>query len=161
MNHINQASDYVYEKLIYWFNDFNVHEVTNLVTLVEKSEGLVRAAESIPEEKLQQFIDNFTYDLHDFYRQYKSEYKHSLYVKLLQESFWHTLADITDKSQVEWYELHEDIAHKGEYRAGDTIGFGLLVCAQCEHDLTITHLTVVSACSHCGGKYFHRKMLNA
>lgn len=161
MNVTHQASDTVYQKLIHWFNDFKEHEVTDLVSLMEKYEALVRAAESIPEDKVKQFIDNFTYDLHDFYRQYKSEYKHSLYIKLMQEQFWHTLADITDKSQVEWAELQEDIAHKGEYQIGDIIGFGLLVCTQCESTHTITHVTAINACATCGGKYFHRKMLNA
>lgn len=161
MKNTNKASGYVYEKLTQWFDDFKEHEVTDLVALVEKSEALVVAAESISEEKCKQFIENFTYDLQDFYAQYKAEVKHSLYLSLMQEKFWRTLADITDKSQVEWVELKEDLEHKGEYYEGDIIGFGVLECAHCYHTLTITHLTHVDKCEMCGSQHFHRKMLNA
>ena len=161
MNNLNEISKSVYDNLIQWFHHFKTHEVTDLVELVNKSEALVIAAESLSEERCKQFIDSFAYDLHDFYAQYKSEVKHSLYLKLMQENFWRTLADITDKSQVEWVELQEDIVHRGEYQKGDVIGFGVLICKHCKDKLIVTHLTQVDECLLCGGQHFHREMLNA
>lgn len=151
----------IYDKLTQWFNDFNKNEVTELVSIVNKTEDLLIAAESIPEEKCKQFVDNFIYDLKDFHQQYQAQIKHSLYLSLLQENFWRTLADITDKSQVEWAELQEDIEHKGLYQQGDFIGFGELECIACHETLLVTHFMKVDVCLKCHGTRFHRKMLSA
>ena len=148
-----------YKELSKWLEDVEEHEGTKIVELVEHAKQLAVAAESLPEEKVKQFIDNFVYDLKEFYAQNQEEAKHSIYLGLLKESFWGVLAKITDQSQVEWAELCEDFEQEGDYQVGDAIGFGRLVCRQCGHGMTINHLSEVMPCIECGHGHFKRSSL--
>ena len=49
-----------------------------------------------------------------------------------KDTAWSWLADVTDRAQVEWQELADELEHKGIYRAGDWVGLGVLVCDHCE-----------------------------
>ncbi len=158
MTNKNNFNDF-YHRLATWLSDVKKHELTHVVELVEQAKVVLKAAESIPEEKVKQFVDNFKYDLHEFYQQNQEEAKHSIYLGLLNESFWALLVKITDKSQVEWAELCEDFEHKGDYQKGDAIGFGLLECKKCHKNLLISHLSTVHECLHCGHEHFIRHSL--
>ncbi|WDE13350.1 zinc ribbon-containing protein [Thalassomonas haliotis] len=146
----------VYENLSAWFTDIKAHEITKVVEVVETAKGLLAAAESLPEERVRQFLDNFRYDLREFYRQNQSQAQHSVYLGLLNEEFWDTLAKMTDRSQVEWTELCDDLEHQGVYHSGDFIGFGVLECQHCHEKLTVSHFSEVADCMVCGGKSFVR-----
>lgn len=146
----------LYEKMSQWFTDVKEHEITKIVEVVATAKALLVAAESLPEERVRQFIDNFKYDLQEFYQQNQSQAQHSVYLGLLNEEFWDTLAQMTDRSQVEWTELCDDLEHQGVYHSGDVIGFGILECQQCHENLTISHLSEVDDCLACGGKSFVR-----
>ncbi len=148
-----------YEYLHQWLVDVKRHELTQAVELIEHAKVIARTIESIPEEKVIQFIENFKYDLYEFYHQNHEQVKHSTYLALMNESFWVTMANITDKSQVEWAELCEDFSHNGDYYCGDVVGFGLLECKNCHKTLKICHLTEIDECLHCGHKHFSRKSL--
>lgn len=148
-----------HQNLSQWLTEVKKHEVTQVVELVEHAKVLAKAAESIPEEKLKQFIANFKYDLREFYQQNQEQAKHSIYIGLMKESFWAVMANITDKSQVEWAEICEDFVHEGDYKSSDVIGFGLLECKKCHHTQQISHFSVVDDCLHCGHSHFLRKSL--
>ncbi|GAA6203274.1 hypothetical protein [Thalassotalea sp. SU-HH00458] len=148
-----------YQDLAQWLTDVKKHEVTQVVELIEHAKTIMKAAEEIPEEKFKQFIENFKYDLHEFYQQNQEQAKHSIYLGLMKESFWAVMANITDKSQVEWAELCEDFHHDGVYQTNDVIGFGLLECQNCHQTQQITHFSKVNNCLHCGHNLFLRKSL--
>lgn len=148
-----------YHSMASWLTDVKKNEVTQIVELVEQAKVILKAAESIPEEKVKQFVSNFTYDLHEFYQQNQEEAKHSIYLGLMNESFWAILVNITDKSQVEWAELCEDFEHNGEYQKGDVIGFGQLCCQNCQKTRMISHLSTVDECLYCGHQLFTRQSL--
>ncbi|WP_448549160.1 zinc ribbon-containing protein [Thalassotalea fusca] len=148
-----------YKDLTQWLHDIEEHEGTRIVEIVEYAKKLLLAAESLPEEKVKQFIDNFAYDLKEFYEQNQEEAKHSIYLGLMKESFWSVLANITDKSQVEWAELCEDFEQEGDYQVGDMIGFGQLTCRGCGHSILISHLSEVLPCLECGHRHFKRNPL--
>ncbi len=154
----DKGSDF-YNRLSEWITDVKQHEITEIVELVEHAKVILKAAETIPEEKVKQFIDNFKYDLFEFYQQYQEQAKHSVYLGLMNESFWAVMANITDKSQVEWAELSEDFQHNGDYQTGDVIGFGIIECKKCHKTLQINHLTEITACLHCGHDHFIRQSL--
>ncbi len=149
----------VHHKLSVWLKDVKKHEITEIIELVEQAKVILRAAESIPEEKINQFIENFKYDLQEFYQQNREQAKHSIFLSLMKESFWALLSKITDKSQVEWAELVEDFNHSGDYHVGDYIGFGKLTCRQCEKSIIISHLSEVMPCLYCGHEHFKRESL--
>ncbi|GAA5138819.1 zinc ribbon-containing protein [Thalassotalea piscium] len=148
-----------YHKLSMWLTDVKKHEVTEIVELVEQAKVILSAAESIPEEKITQFIDNFQYDLHEFYQQNQEQVKNSTFLSLMNESFWALLVQITDKSQVEWAELCQDFKQNGDYQEGDIIGFGKLTCVKCNNTILISHMTKVGKCLHCQHNHFKRESL--
>lgn len=158
MTNKNVFTDF-YQNLAQWLTDVKKHEVTQAVELIEHAKVLMKAAEEIPEEKFKQFIENFKYDLHEFYQQNQEQAKHSIYLGLMKESFWAVMANITDKSQVEWAELCEDFHHDGVYQTNDVIGFGILECQKCLKTQQITHFSNVNNCLHCGHNQFLRKSL--
>jgi len=152
----NSVFSGLYRDINLWIEDVKQHELTHAVEIIEQAKVYLVAAERIPEEKVAQFIESFRYDLVAFYRQNQSQVNNSLYIGLLNENLWQTLATMTDKSQVEWSELVEDFQHDGFYSVGDYIGFGELECSRCGNKLTITHLSQVGKCVSCQGEKFIR-----
>jgi len=152
----NSVFQELYQALDTWAEDVNQHEITDIVEKVEQSKLYLQAAEQLPEDKVNQFVDNLRFDIKEFIVQNKAQAKHSLYLGLLNESFWKNMQAITDKSQVEWSELDDDFKHNGEYKTGDFIGFGFLECQHCHEKTTYSHATDVADCFSCGGSTFIR-----
>ena len=149
----------LYQKLQTWLEDTKDNEIRSAVELLEQAKTILMAAEQIPEQQVKQFIANLKYDLGDFYQQYQADIKHSIYLELLNENLWSSLAQITDKSQVEWAELMDDFQHQDGYHVGDYVGFGQLKCKACQDCVTYSHPNVVTDCIACGGKNFDRLSL--
>jgi hypothetical protein len=146
----------IYQDLSNWLDEMTEIQKPKIVELLKQAKLYAKAAEDMSEEKVNQFTENLKYDLHDFYQQNQSEAQHSTYLGLLNETLWSTLAQLTDKSQVEWAELVEDFEHDGIYKAGDMIGFGELVCLNCDESKHIVHFSEVTECVKCGGSTFTR-----
>ncbi|MFD2166055.1 hypothetical protein ACFSJY_07215 [Thalassotalea euphylliae] len=152
--------DVIYHDLSDWLEGVKKHEITELVEVVEQAKAYAAAAEALPHERVSQFISNFTYDLNDFISNWQKQSAHSVYLGVLNETFWDNVAKAADKSQVEWAELPDDLAHQGQYKSGDIIGFGLLQCKQCGYEQTISHLSTVIDCPECGCSEFQRQPLS-
>lgn len=150
----------IYQNLSNWLDEAKELQKPKAIELLKQAKRYAKAAEALSEEKVNQFTENLKYDLHDFYQQNQSQAKHSTYLGLLEETLWSTLAQLTDKSQVEWAELVEDFDHDGIYNTGDIIGFGELVCLQCDEKIHITHTSEVAECAKCGGTSFTRLPLD-
>ncbi|MCD9531593.1 zinc ribbon-containing protein [Photobacterium carnosum] len=102
-------------------------------------------------------------DLKTFTEEVKNSsqpFSESPFYKLVSESIWKNLAEVTDKTQLEWIEVMDDIQHKGVYEAGELVGLGNLVCEKCGHIEMITHVTRIEPCVKCGCKQFSRLPLN-
>ena len=150
----------LYQDISNWLDEMKSLQKPKVIDLVKRANAYAQAAENMSEEKIKQFTDNLKYDLHDFYLQNQSQAQHSIYLGLLNESLWSNLAQLTDKSQVEWTELVEDFKHDGIYKTGDIIGFGELVCQQCDEKIHIMHDSTVAVCAKCGGENFTRTPLD-
>jgi hypothetical protein len=150
----------IYQDLSRWLDEMKTLQKPRAIVLVKQAKLYAKAAGDMSEEKLNQFTNNLKHDLHDFYQQNQSEAKHSIYLGLLNESLWANLAQLTDKSQVEWAELIEDFEHDGIYHEGDIIGFGELMCEECDEKVHILHVSEVAECAKCGGSSFLRLPLD-
>ena len=75
---------------------------------------------------------------------------------VIAESVWQRLLDITDKTQIEWLEVFQDIEHKGLYEVGEVIGLGALVCEKCGHRQEYSHPCEIIPCVQCGNHAFTR-----
>jgi len=159
---MTQQNDYfadIYNKLNTWLNKVKKQQTPNITEFIKQAKGYANAAEVMSAEKLHQFTENLKYDLYDFYQQNSAEVKHSVYLGLMNEALWDNLAQLTDKSQVEWAELVDDFNHDGLYKSGDIIGFGELECQKCYHTLHITHCSELGICANCGHESFIRQPL--
>ncbi|MBV4413817.1 zinc ribbon-containing protein [Enterobacteriaceae bacterium YMB-R22] len=97
-------------------------------------------------------------DLEEFARSYgeSREDDDSVFMRVIKESLWQELADITDKTQLEWREVFEDLNHHGVYHSGEVVGLGNLVCENCRHHQAFYTPEVLTPCPKCGHTQFHR-----
>ncbi len=61
-------------------------------------------------------------DLEEFARSYEESHEDesdSVFMRVIKESLWQELADITDKTQLEWREVFQDLNHHGVYHSGE------------------------------------------
>lgn len=152
--------DELYAELAQWLDSFEHHEVVELVDVVEKAKQYLYATEQIPEQQVSQFVAQLKYDLADFYQAYQQQAESSWYLALVKERFWQLLAQMTDKTQLAWQSLADDLAHQGRYQAGDLVSFGQFICQQCQESITITHPTKLSPCSRCQGQAYTRQIMS-
>ncbi|BAN95534.1 hypothetical protein E05_07680 [Plautia stali symbiont] len=64
-------------------------------------------------------------DLHEFalsYQESSEALGDSVFLRVIRESLWKELADITDKSQLEWRKVFQDLRHHGVYQSGEVVG---------------------------------------
>ncbi len=83
----------------------------------------------------------------------------SLFTLSLENTVWRWLGTITDRSQLEWHELGQDLKHHGTYEAGEIVGLGELVCDNCQAVMHFYHPTRLPACTECDGVLFSRRAL--
>ncbi|MCS3432128.1 zinc ribbon-containing protein [Klebsiella sp. BIGb0407] len=91
------------------------------------------------------------------YSENSDDFTDSVFMRVIKESVWQELADITDKSQIEWREAFQDIEKGGVYQSGELVGFGNLICDNCHFSLAIYSPEILSVCPQCGHDRFHRK----
>lgn len=99
-------------------------------------------------------------DLGEFARSYQkteSPASDSVFMRVVRESIWKELADITDKSQLEWREVFQDLHHHGVYQSGEVVGLGNLVCEKCHFTRAIYTPETLTRCAECGHDQFQRQ----
>jgi hypothetical protein len=92
-------------------------------------------------------------DLEEFARSYEESHEDesdSVFMRVIKESLWQELADITDKTQLEWREVFQDLNHHGVYHSGEVVGLGNLVCEKCHYHLPVYTPDVLPRCPKCG-----------
>lgn len=99
-------------------------------------------------------------DLEEFalsYQESQAELQDSVFMRVIKESIWQQLADITDKTQLEWREVFQDLNHHGVYHSGEVVGLGNLVCEKCHFHIAMYSPEVLPRCPKCGHDSFQRK----
>ena len=91
------------------------------------------------------------------YEESLKEESDSVFMRVIKESLWQELADITDKTQLEWREVFQDLNHHGVYHSGEVVGLGNLVCEKCHFHLPIYTPEVLTLCPKCGHDQFQRR----
>ena len=84
----------------------------------------------------------------------------SAFMLALKDTAWSWLAEVTDRAQVEWQELADELEHKGVYQAGDWVGLGIMVCEECGRRHTVLHPEQLDTCPECGTSHYHREPLS-
>ncbi len=123
-------------------------QVGQLVELVQKVQAYLKAGSDLTAYETQLFIETFK-------RQVEADERPSIW----PEALWYELSRVTDKTQVEWQELLQDLEHHGIYAQGEFVGMGLYCCRSCQHCLPYYHPAQLQSCLQCGGLHFSRKGL--
>lgn len=143
----------------HWLGGTGVNERKNLTEFFDRSKQWWNTAAELSKDEFAQASTYFKRDLMMFYRHYQQDLEQSDYVQSVKESMWRELAELTDKSQIEWQELKKDFDHEGVYRAGEWIGMGIIVCKSCHYRMEFVHPETLSTCPQCNGSTFLREAL--
>ncbi len=122
--------------------------VRPVVEVADTLAAYLKAGRDLTAYESQLFIETF-------FRQQQQPQPPSIW----PETLWQALAQVTDKTQVEWQELEQDLSHQGLYLQGETVGMGLYVCRQCGEALHYNHPAELLSCPACGGGHFLRRGL--
>ncbi len=118
------------------------------VKLADTFRAYVNAGRELTSYETQLFLETF------FHQQQQSQPP-----SIWPEALWQLLASVTDKTQVEWQELAEDLLHQGLYLQGEPVGMGCYVCRACGEVLHYHHPATLLCCPACGGGHFTRRGL--
>ena len=127
--------------------------------MIDRVQAYLEAAGDLTKDELALIAEYVKRDLGN-YDEGKSEAPESAFMLALKDTAWSWLADVTDRAQVEWQELADELEHKGIYRAGDWVGLGVLVCDHCEWRHTVLHPEQLGTCPECGADEYHREPLS-
>lgn len=128
--------------------------------LVASAEKRLDEAGELTRDEVAQLKQAVRRDLEEFARSYqesREEFTDSVFMRVIKESLWQELADITDKTQLEWREVFKDVSHHGVYHSSEVVGLGNLVCEQCHHHLAFYTPEVLPRCPKCGHDQFQRR----
>ncbi|WP_133178628.1 zinc ribbon-containing protein [Shewanella decolorationis] len=142
------------------FTEDNSLTAKNLFKSVTQGKEFLRLKEQAGEDELalvEQFLKR---DIASFLREQNADsLSHSPTVITLENTLWHWLSEITDRSQVEWHELAQDFKHHGYYQSGDIVSQGVMVCTNCGHEMSIEFPGVIPDCPECDHEEFTREAL--
>lgn len=120
-------------------------QVSQLVQWSETIRAYLKAGKDLSAYETQLFLETLK-------RQSDADLQPSIW----PEALWYELSLITDKTQVEWQELLEDLHHHGVYLQGERVGMGLYRCNACGQTQSFFHPDELSCCADCGGQQFSR-----
>lgn len=142
-----------------YLND-NSMTVKELFSVVTNGKAFLSLKEQAKEDELalvEQFlkrdIANYLQEKND------TDLSHSPTMITVENTVWHWLSGITDRSQIEWHEILQDFKHQGHYQSGEIVGQGNMVCVHCGHEMKIEFPGVIPDCPECDKSEFTREAL--
>ncbi|HBC8113725.1 TPA: zinc ribbon-containing protein [Raoultella planticola] len=128
--------------------------------LVEQARVKISQSGELTQREVESLTTAVRRDLEEFARSYEEsqdELTDSVFMRVIKESLWQELADITDKTQLEWREVFQDLNHHGVYHSGEVVGLGNLVCEHCHYNLAVYTPDILPRCPKCGHDQFQRR----
>jgi len=128
--------------------------------LVDEAESQLTAKQTLTPAEVNAVMSAVRRDLQEFalsYQESSTGVEDSVFFRVIRESIWKELADITDKSQLEWREVFQDLRHHGVYQSGEVVGLGNLVCEKCGFTRAIYTPESLTRCPECGHDQFQRQ----
>ena len=128
--------------------------------LMEQARVKISQSGELTQREVESLTTAVRRDLEEFARSYEEsqdELTDSVFMRVIKESLWQELADITDKTQLEWREVFQDLNHHGVYHSGEVVGLGNLVCEHCHYHLAVYTPDILPRCPKCGHDQFQRR----
>ncbi|EOZ4523481.1 zinc ribbon-containing protein [Escherichia coli] len=156
---MNKVAQY-YRELVASLNERLRNGERDIDALVEQARERVIKTRELTRTEIDELTRAVRRDLEEFAMSYEESLKEesdSVFMRVIKESLWQELADITDKTQLEWREIFQDLNHHGVYHSGEVVGLGNLVCEKCHFHLPIYTPEVLTLCPKCGYDQFQRR----
>ena len=156
---MNKVAQY-YRELVTTLTERLRNGERDIDALVEQARASVSQTGELTRTEIEELTRAVRRDLEEFaisYNESQDELKESVFLRVIKESIWQELADITDKTQLEWREVFQDLNHHGVYHSGEVVGLGNLVCEKCHFHLAVYSPDVLPLCPKCGHDQFQRK----
>ncbi len=142
------------------FSEDNSMNVKGLYKAVTASKQFLQIKKQAKEDELVLVEHFLKREIANYLQEQNAEeLSHSPSVIAAENTLWHWLSEITDRSQIEWHEVTQDIKHDGFYHSGEIVGQGILICTQCGHEMRIEFPNVISDCPECDCEQFTREAL--
>ena len=128
--------------------------------LVAQARAKVAQTSELTRTEIDELLRAVRRDLEEFamsYSESQEDESDSVFLRVIKESIWQELVDITDKTQLEWREVFQDLNHHGVYHSGEVVGLGNLVCEKCHYHLAVYTPDVLPRCPKCGHDQFQRR----
>ena len=142
------------------YSDDNSLTVKSLYKETQSSKAFLAIKQQAKAEELalvEQFLKR---DIASFLQEKNAtDLSHSPTMITVENTLWHWLSEITDRSQLEWHEVAQDFKHHGYYETGEIVGQGTMVCTACGHESKIEFPGVISDCTECDNDEFTREAL--
>jgi len=145
------------ENLSDWVLQSAKQDMLTMVDLVNQAKAYLRAAEDLSLEEIYTLENYLLRDLKNFSQRLSEDANNSLWWQNTKYEMWKTIASMSDRSKLEFFEMQEDVAHHGIYRAGELVAIGELICNKCGHSHEITGVQRIQSCIKCDGDTFSRK----
>ena len=156
---MNKVAQY-YRELVASLSERLRNGERDIDALVEQARQQVLQAGELTRTEVDELTRAVRRDLEEFaisYEESLEEESDSVFMRVIKESLWQELADITDKTQLEWREVFQDLSHHGVYHSGEVVGLGNLVCEKCHFHLAVYTPDVLPRCPKCGHDQFQRR----
>lgn len=156
---MNKVAQY-YRELVASLTERLKNGERDIDELVASAEKRLDEVCELTRAEVEQVTQAVRRDLEEFARSYKEsqdDLTDSVFMRVIKENLWQELAEITDKTQLEWHEVFKDVSHHGVYHSGEVVGLGNLVCEQCHHHLAFYTPEVLPLCPKCGHDQFQRR----
>ncbi|SUX86717.1 Protein of uncharacterised function (DUF1451) [Citrobacter koseri] len=125
---MNKVAQY-YRELVTSLSERLRNGERDIDALVEQARQSVMKAGELTRIEVDELTRAVRRDLEEFamsYEESQEEESDSVFMRVIKESLWQELADITDKTQLEWREVFQDLNHHGVYHSGEVVGLGNL-----------------------------------
>ncbi len=123
---MNKVAQY-YRELVSSLSERLRHGERDIDALVTQAREKIVRAGDLTQSEIESVIAAVKRDLEEFARSYEESHEDesdSVFMRVIKESLWQELADITDKTQLEWREVFQDLNHHGVYHSGEVVGLG-------------------------------------
>ena len=132
---MNKVAQY-YRELVSSLSERLRNGERDIDALVKQAREKITQAGDLTQSEVESLIAAVKRDLEEFARSYEESHEDdsdSVFMRVIKESLWQELADITDKTQLEWREVVQALNHHGVYHSGGVGGLGNPGCEECHY----------------------------
>jgi hypothetical protein len=139
-----------------WVLQSAKQDVLTMIDLVNQAKAYLQAAEDLSFEEINTLENFLLRDIKDFSQRLIDDADNSLWWQNTKYDIWQTIAQMSDRGRLEFFEMYEDVAHQGIYQVGELVAIGQLNCTKCGHSHQINGVQRIQTCIKCAGNTFSR-----